>query len=235
LAEFLSLLERFLPEAMPRRYGLFEPPQHTYSKTGRRHFLNFLQEHQDEITVWYPHRPVLNVSLRCSSDWGTRQQGFRTNLVEIGVEAIALEQPGWKVALHRFWRAASQLIRPFYGDVRILEGFIRMGGTFGSNVESDFHPVKGPWWTGIPRETGQAVVLGEPYTAHWPRFVEASQMIEGLAFLSTDEWTARGETADLIGGVPDEIAQRWIPEWATTSFGGLAVNWNTEHPPNWPF
>ena len=66
LREFVSLLERMLPEVMPRRYGLFEPPQHLYSETGREHFLGFLQEHLDESIVWYPHRPILGVYVHCS-------------------------------------------------------------------------------------------------------------------------------------------------------------------------
>jgi hypothetical protein len=235
LHEFVTLLERALPEAMPKRYGLFEPPQHLYSETGRERFLSFLQEHLDDTIVWYPHRPVLGLSLYCSPKWGTTGQGYRANYVKVEVEAKTLEQPGWETALDRFWRAASRVIEPFYGDVKTLKGFIRMGATHGSNIKTEFHPVKGPWWTGIPRVVGHAVVLGEPYLALWPRFVEVAQMADGLAFLSTNDWTTQEEVSNLVGGVPDPLAQRWIPKWATTSYGGKAVNWNTEYPPLWPF
>lgn len=233
--EFVSLLERALPEALPKRYGLFEPPQHRYSETGREHFLGFLREHLDEVIVWYPHRPVANVSISCSSQWGATRQGFRTNYVTVDVEAKALDQPGWATALDRFWRAASRAIQPFYGDVRTLRGFARMGATYGTDMETEFHPVKGPWWIGIPRVLGHAGVLGAPYVALWPRFVKAAQVVAGLAFLSTDDWTNRKEVSNLAGGVPDTLAQRWIPEWAATRYGGKAVNWNTEYPPTWPF
>jgi hypothetical protein len=235
LHEFVSLLERMLPEAMPKRYGLFEPPQHLYAETGREHFLGFLQEHLDDIIVWYPHRPVVDVSVSCSPKWGAVRQGFRANYVTVDVEAKTLEQTGWNTALDRFWRVASQVIQPFYGDVRTLKGFTRMGATCGSDIETDFHPVKGPWWIGIPRIVGHAVVLGEPYLSLWSRFVEAAQVADGLAFLSTNEWTTQEEVSNLTGGVPDTLAQRWIPKWVATSYGGKAVNWNTEYPPIWPF
>lgn len=235
LHEFVSLLERMLPEAMPKRYGLFEPPQHLYSETGREHFLGFLQEHRDDVVVWYPHRPVVGVYLSCSPNWGATRQGFRANTVRVEVEASALEQPGWPTALDRFWRAASQVIEPFYGDVRTLKGYLRMGATVGSDSETGFHPVKGPWWIGIPRIVGHAAVLGKPYLALWSQFVESAQIAGGLAFLSTKNWTTQEEVSDLAGGVPDPLAQRWIPKWATSSYGGMAVNWNTEYPPVWPF
>ena len=40
----LDALETELPEALPRRYGRFEPPEHAYAETGREHFLKFLGE-----------------------------------------------------------------------------------------------------------------------------------------------------------------------------------------------
>jgi hypothetical protein len=235
LQDFVGLLERMLPEAMPRRYGLFEPPQHLYSETGREHFLGFLQEHRDKILVWVPHRPVVGVSVSCSSQRGAGRQGFRANHMTVHVEAKTLEQPGWDRALDRFWRTASQAIQPFYGDVRTLKGFRPMGATYGSDTDTDFHPVRGPWWMGIPRTLGHAVVLGEPYLALWPRFVEGAQVADGLAFLSTKDWTILEEVSSLVGGVPDELAQRWIPRWTASPYGGKAINWNTEFPPQWPF
>jgi hypothetical protein len=235
LAEFVALLEKMLPEAMPRRFGLTEPPQHLYSETGREHFFTFLLEHQDNFVVWYPHRPVIGVSVHGSPNWGTVRLGFRANYVEIDIEARALEQPGWRTALDRLWRAASQTIRPFYGDIRTLDGFVRVGGTYGSDVKTDFHPVKGPWWRGIPRACGHAAVLGEPYLDLWPSFVNAARVVDGLAFLSTDDWTEDTEISHRIGCVPDAIAQRWTPVWADSPFGGKAINWPDELPPVFPF
>jgi hypothetical protein len=233
--DFFNLLEKSLPEAIPKRYGLFEPPQHVYAETGKEHFLAFLHEHLNDVIVWYPNRPVVNVSLHCSVDWGADRRGFRVNYVEIGIESAVLEQPGWKTAISRFWRAASKVIQPFYGDVRTMKGFVRMGATFGSDIQTDFHPVKGPWWTGIPRVMGHAAVLGPPYLSLWPKFVETAKVEDGIAFLSTTDWAGNEEASNLVGGVPDAIAQRWVPTWADVPYGGKAIRYNTEYPPVWPF
>jgi hypothetical protein len=235
LDAFLGLIEKTLPEALPKRYGLYEPPQHQYAEMGTDHLLGFLDDHREELIVWYPHRPVVAVSLSCSPKWGTRRQGFWANYVQIKIEANVLEQPGWDVALARFWQAASHTIQPFYGDVRTLQGFLRMGATYGSDMDTDFHPVKGPWWIGIPRSVGHALVLGEPYLSCWTAFRSSTAIERDLGFLSTGDWRTGEEVSDMVGGVPDALAQRWVPEWVESEYGGMSINWNTEFPPEWPF
>ncbi len=235
LHKFIELMEDMLPEAIPRRYGLYEPPQYLYTETGREHFLAFLQKHLDKIVVWYPHRPVVGVYLHCGPKWGATPQGFRANHVEVEIEARVLEQPGWNTGLARLWQAASQTIQPFYGDVRTLRGGIRTGATYTFDTETEFHPVNGIWWKGIPRTLGQAVVLGRPYLNLWPRFVEAAQIVNDLAFFSTSDWTTLKEVSGLVGGVPETIAQCRTPVWIDAPFGGRTISWNTEYPPIWPF
>jgi hypothetical protein len=235
LHEFIELLERMLPEAMPKRYGSCEPPRYLYAETGREHFLGFLREHLDDNIVWYPHQPVAGVYIHSTAKWGATPQGFRANYVVIGVETKVLEQPGWSAGLDRFWRVASQRIRPFYGDSRTLNGLVRMGATYASDIETEFHPVNGSWWKGIPRTLGHATVLGEPYLDLWPSFVEAAQIVDGLAFLSTGDWTTQEDVSGLIGGIPEAIAQRWTPTWVSTPLGGKTINWNREYPSTWPF
>jgi hypothetical protein len=235
LENFLDLLQDALPEALPRRYGLYEPPQHTYAQTGKAHLLDFLASHLGELIVWYPHRPVVQVSFNIYPFSGTTRQGFRSNHLAVAVETCTLDQPGWVRALKWFWRKSSHLILPFYGDVRIIDGFLPMGSTFGSDIKTGFHPVKGPWWLGIPRHLGQAAVLGDPYLSLWPRFHQAAEIKADLAFLSTHDWQEREEASDQVGGVPESIAQRWEPQWVPSEFGGLAIRWNCETPPIWPF
>ncbi len=235
IGQFVALLERMLPEALPRRYGLHEPPQHIYAETGSQHFLVFLHRHAREIVVWYPSRPVVGVTLFFDPDWGPTRRGFRSNFVQIKLESSALHQPGWRNGIADFWKAASQLIRPFYGDVRTLNGYIPTRGTYAADIETEFHPVQGPWWRGIPCKLGHAAILGKPYVPLWESFVEAAEQEQGLAFLSTSNWTSEQEVSEHVGGVPEGVAQRWTPAWVDSPTGGRVINWNTEYPPLWPF
>ena|SRR5215472_7301141 len=79
----LALFERLLPEALPRRYGLYEPPQHIYAETGKVHLLRFMEESIHDFVVWYPHRPVVGLYLGHPQPVGASKLGFRTNRLEI--------------------------------------------------------------------------------------------------------------------------------------------------------
>ena len=124
---FVNLLERMLPEALPKRYGLYEPPQHHYAKTGRGHFLEFLDANLHDTLVWHPQRPVTYVHMGFPDPFGPHKLGFRANHLSIDVGKGALSQPGWATSLKLFWERASILIRPIYGDVRSLGGCRWMG------------------------------------------------------------------------------------------------------------
>lgn len=142
-------IRAYFPEALPKRYGLYEPPQHVYAETGMEHFLRFLDENLHDMKVWYPRRPVASVHLGMPNPVGAHNLGFRTNHLSIEIEKNAVSEPGWATTLKRFWRKASQLICPIYGDVRILQNYQWMGATVSAGQQ---HPVKSWWWAGIPEE-----------------------------------------------------------------------------------
>jgi hypothetical protein len=84
----LDVLETELPEALPRRYGSFEPPEHAYAETGREHFLKFLGEHlRGQVVVWYPSPPVANVHIGLPETIGPSKRGFRCAYFAVDVDA----------------------------------------------------------------------------------------------------------------------------------------------------
>jgi hypothetical protein len=214
--DFFGLLERMLPEALPKRYGLYEPPQHLYAETGKAHLLNFLEENLHELKVFYPRRPVVRLGMSFPAPPGPHKLGFRTNHISIEVEREALNQPGWQDGLQLFWQTASRLVRPFYGDVRALSGRARHGallfitprkGDVTTNTTPTFHPVTSWWWRGIPGTLGLAAVLGSSYRNLWPAFESTAVVVDELAFLSKPDWRSNTECSELLGGVPEPLAQ----------------------------
>lgn len=243
LETFLNLLERTLPEALPRRYGLYEPPQHLYAETGKDHFLRFLDENLHGIMVWYPHRPVVSVNLGMPSPLGAHKLGFRTNYLRIDVEKDALLEPGWSTNLQRFWRQVSALICPIYGDVRILGKYQWMGATVSAGEK---HPVRGWFWAGIPEKLGDAVVLGDVYQKLWPTFVGAGTVIDGLAFASLEDWKVNGDLIEKVGQPPQELVQHPDRFWGVmdaevyreylAEIRRVGVdNLRRKYPAGWPF
>jgi hypothetical protein len=241
--QFVELLERTLPECLPKRYGLYEPPQHIYAQTGREHFLQFWDENLHDMIVWYPHRPVVSAHFGLPNPVGAHRLGFRTNHLNIEIEKNTLQQPGWATTLKRFWRDASMLIRPIYGDVRVLHGFKWMGATISSGQQ---HPVKSWWWAGIPETLGAAVVVGDTYQKLWPEFVANSTVVNGLAFASQDDWSVDNDLTDKLGRPPREqtqIPERFGSEMNAEQFRKYmeevrrvgAQNLRRKYPQGWPF
>ena len=226
--ELLDALGVALPEALPRRYGLYEPPQHVYAATGRAHFLAFLDEHARGIgTVWYPQAPVATVGLSLPDRIGGSPKGFRSGRLEIEVDTEALRQPGWPLALSHAWRRIAQVVHPFYGDVRTLRGFQRSRGRYWCGLGTEQHPVCSWWWTGVPQGPAHAVVVGEPYLALWPELGAVAERENGLAHVSTGDWSSQEDAFQIAGPPPAGIAQLAPQSHAPSS--------RYTYPSVWPF
>lgn len=209
LDRLFAVLETHLPEAMPRRYGEYEPPVHVLAKTGRAHLLDFLVEHDSQI-VMYPHAPIAGVYLHTDRQAGwlvhAGQRRFRCHRFTLKVDRRALDQPGWATALTRAWRAISAELRPFYGDVRTTRGHIlSQNGRWWSNASTEAHPIRAWWFAGLPPRLGHAAVFGSAYARAWPQLAKHGERAGDLWFLSTDAWRADADVADALGGVPARL------------------------------
>lgn len=226
--EMIDLLAAALPEALPRRYGLYEPPQHLYAETGREHFVAFLAEHARGLgIVWYPHPPVADVTLHIPDQIGGSRLGYRSGRFEITIDAQALAQPGWSIAVQQAWRRISHLVRPFYGDVRTFRGWLRGRGRYWGTTGTEQHPVCAWWWAGVPHGPVHAAVVGEPYLSLWGSFRNAAEYDRDLAFVSTTDWTQANNAFQLTGEPPVEIAQN-TPEFGNPNAARI-------YPSVWPF
>jgi len=227
----LDIFEALLPEAIPRRYGLFEPPQFQLAQEGREHLAAFLLEHLDDITVLYPHRPVLGLGFSCARERFHPRHGFRCNRIDLQVEAAALTQPGWQEGLRRFWLRVCDHLDPFYAEVRTLHGYVPMGATFGGDMNTEIHPIRSRFWRGIPRELGHAVAIGAPYVDLWPQARAAGRPHGDLIVLDAGSWTDGNE---LTVDAPEGIRQKGTPGY-TNQGGGWRIEWVSEYPETWPF
>jgi hypothetical protein len=227
---FLSLLERLLPEALPKRYGAYEPPQYLFAKTGMNHLERFMARHLDDAMAWYPNRPVTGVRVSCPRPLGGGEDGFRTHLVEVEVESAVLAQPGWAEHLRLFWRQMTFLLRPIYGDVRTEGGYSYSGGTVYQDIKvalQEQYPftTRSWFWRGAPRKLGHAVVLGKEYLRLWPGFVRKATMENGFAFASASTWSDKTDLSKIIGPAPKAI----------TLLPGEGTGPKQKYPPVWPF
>jgi len=226
---FLSLLGKLLPEALPKRYGEYEPPQHVFANTGVEHLEQFMKRHLDDVMVWYPNRPVTGVHVSCPKLLGGSERGFRTNYLEIQIESAVLAQPGWPENLRLVSRQMTFLLRPVYGEVRTEGGYMRSGGSVWVGPESiqQTYPftTRSWFWRGIPRKLGHAVVLGKEYQRLWPGFVEKATTEKGFAFASTPDWSKNVDLSKIVGSAPKEV----------TLLPGEGMGRGQKYPRLWPF
>jgi len=182
LQKLLNIIEVYLPEALPRRYGTTEPPQNKF--TSKEAFIDFLVQNAQGFTIWYPKYPALDVHLGIPSHVGLVKVGgkprYRSTNIKVSIDAAVLSSEGWPLALRRFFREMSILLRPFYGEIRVLHNYYRGRGTFAYGSDTEEHPITGWWWRGIPIKIGLAMVLGEPLLRVWPEFLKKSEKIADL-------------------------------------------------------
>jgi hypothetical protein len=226
---FLSLLQKLLPEALPKRYGEYEPPQYLFAKTGVKHLERFMGRHLDDVMAWYPNRPVTTVEVRCPKPLGPSDRGFRTNSLEIQVERSMLTQPGWAEHLRHFWREMTFLLQPIYGEVRSEGGYTRSGGTVwmtANSIQTKYpFTTRSFFWRGVPRRLGHAVVLGKKYQALWPSFMKKATREGGFAFASTAAWSEKTDLLKVVGPAPKAI----------TLLPGEGLGRKQKYPRIWPF
>lgn len=231
LNRLVDVMKRTLPEAIPRRYGEYEPPQFKLEVHGEQHFRDFLVN-ETLMGVYRCTRPVIELSISNSDAPGvdSRGGGYKANRFSVTIEASALQQPGWDKQLRAFWENVSLVLRPLFGDVRILRGFTRHGGSI---YPGERHPVLSWWWRGIPNTHALAIVLGPPYETLWAGARDLGRHRDGLIFLDSGDWPDFRTVRSSVGDAPPALAQ---PEPAPADIGkvGQYIR-HAGYPPLFPF
>ena len=217
-ARLVETFESLMPEALPRRYGLWEPPQFKFAETGREHFLSFFRENLRTGIVWYANHPFSLVFVSIPPKVGGTRQGYRCCRLELQLQSRVLSATGWPLALKRLWLAVAQIVSPFFAE-------IRDGGDL----------VGSWWWNGIPRTLGLAAMIGAPYDKLWPDFVAASKsVLPNLFYVETIEGR---RTLSIIP--PEVIAKPKMPDLPRTipakEFAAYLKLTARTYPPTWPF
>ncbi len=144
--KIVDIFEQYLPQALPRRYGLFEPPQFKFSEMGKTHLISFLQN--EESIVWYATKPVSYVFISEASGKPTSRLGFRCNRIELQIAEMAFNEKNWNFAVVRLFREMAKVLGPFYAEI----------------IHEEMDCIKSWWWKGLPQVMGDYIIIGSPYS-----------------------------------------------------------------------
>lgn len=241
LIALLSRIQELLPEALPRRWGLTEPPQNRLDELGVDAFVDFVNANRDEVFVWLPTLPVRFVDLADRRRWKF-DAGFAANRLTIDLDAEALAKRGNGRRVARAFEAIAKAIQPFYAEARVLRGFrvVRPYDLQGEPDRTDIDLLNSNLWRGVPRKSARAVVIGGPYLGHWPELETVAREEGGLLIACPSSLTV---TDPPIPAPPEEIAQDFDPYWrwyehrypSGQSFPAVTGEHPTNTPAYWPF
>jgi hypothetical protein len=189
--EIIDAFQRTIPELLPRRYGLYEPPQFKLQTQGLDHLRQFLKKNLRDSVVWYCHKPCQYLFVSIPDRVGPTPRGFRCGRLTLDMDGNVAGDRAWRVELTRLWLTVANLIQPFYAE-------IRMGAC----------PTKSWWWNGIPSRTPSALLIGKPYVGLWPDFESpAHSWSAELRYMEKFADTASDDTESCLPSPPVSIAQ----------------------------
>lgn len=171
IAQFIDLLEKYLPQALPRRYGAFEPPQYKYAETGKDHLIDFLLK--EHLPVLYCTKPINFLFLSdgfIAKKW-PRKENYRCNSISILILKEAYLEDNWQFAVKRLFMEVARLYKPFYAEI----------------IEEKESKVVTWWWKGIPVKRGNPMIIGEPYSTLSPKLSVENKLESGLYYFENSK------------------------------------------------
>ncbi|MHA7306019.1 hypothetical protein ACX80E_12365 [Arthrobacter sp. TMN-49] len=209
---YISLARKYLPEALPRRFGTYEPHQGKLERDGDQAFTDVWREGQSGILFFTCEYPIA---------WGSMDGPQRDKPVgqtTFYLDGAALSDPGWLDALRRFFVAFALKSKSFFASVEVLRNYEWVSRTYErlSGAEDDIWPIHVGEWKGFVPYPQSWTWFGpdlidtvSPYlTGH--REMYGDHLFHVLAEKPVD----RGQLAALLPGP----SQPWIPPELATPY-----------------
>jgi hypothetical protein len=166
----LAILRRALPEAVPVRFGDYEPPQGRLERDGDDGFAALWSA--DSSPFWRGRRPFEWGSVTLRRGWGSAlteaerddmrpilggRKVTETDGLSLEFSAALAEDDAWLRGLRALFEQLCCAFEPFFA-----------AAFFNPGPEGDEVSLQGRWWLGVPPSTLWLVYAGRPYQALLP-------------------------------------------------------------------
>ena len=158
---YASLCRRLLPEALPRRFGEFEPFQGRLDERGDE---GFAQAWRDATTLLFFTATSPCISGHLSAGPNER---FPNPIWTMSITAHhePLNDANWREAVRRFFVSIAEQVDAFYASAEVVRGNIWNGRSLSvdGNSEWPISPARREGWMGLPPYPVWSAWYGGPY------------------------------------------------------------------------
>jgi hypothetical protein len=178
VSRIVPLLGRRIPEALPVRYGEYEPPQYKLAVEGPDHFANFALN-SDMLGFWFARRPSFGGYAMSPTPRAAHQvhessadRPYRVGHITANFdEGLLHDDSRWHDALAGLLVTGAEEFGAFFAAAQVDPGW-----TVGQNNRPGYAPfvhqknpdraqyfLRGRYWQGLPPVPGWLSWYGDPY------------------------------------------------------------------------
>jgi hypothetical protein len=212
-ADYVALCRRFLPEALPRRFGEYEPLQSKLTDVGDDGFARAWRE-ASSLLFFAASPPCITGSIYAGP--GEQRPRPMWNMhMRVHIEPLATD-PRWREGFQRFFVAIAERLHAFYASAEVTREQIWNGRSMWMDGASEFEvsPARIEGWMGLPPYPTWWAWYGSPYRREVENRLQGGQVVEhpaGLLHVLAPEPLDRDE---LTRRVTTRRGLRRVAEWA---------------------
>lgn len=150
----LDLARQYLPEALPKRFGAYEPAQGNLARDGDQAFIDAFAGEYGASIFGVGTFPVFNSSFHGIFSGNKKHDHWNrkgdVQSVSISIHREVLDDPQWRDTFHRFFLAVARELRSFYASAEVNPGYLWNGRTLWSGKSEWFYTQSGSGrWKGL--------------------------------------------------------------------------------------
>jgi hypothetical protein len=222
--KLVPVLARHAPEALPTRYGQWEPPQGRFDHSHPAPFVEFVVNNEDGDGFWYASRPSFGGSFiapHADKYAKAEEDRFRVGRIEVSFDGrVAEADTRWREAIVNLFIHGAETFGAFFAAAQVEPGWTvtrnnRLYATASSVQESE-HILRGQLWQGLPPVPVWLSWYGDPYRdlvrdaldqdAEAPP-PKRMPLFRRLTRRRQDETSVRAEVVEREGGIVVRLAQ----------------------------
>lgn len=217
LAEiYLEHCHRYLPAALPRRFGSSEPLRHTLEKAGDGGFIRTWRSRRTTMLHTTGTMPLIGGHL--SAPVNPPQDRTRFGSVGLKVPAPALHDEGLRTAVWQLFVSLADALHCPFASAQVLEGLTLTGPRLSGSLDAQqpISPMMGPW-RGLPPHPMWWAYYGAPYrdlVAPLDPRIGLAQTADGLVHTHANLPATRADLCaayqPAAGAAPDQAPTPWI-------------------------